>query len=143
MPTLTPGPITTYASRMVRLKRPPSARTLEVAVDIPDGSQAVLVPLLDQANAAFRLQLRTREQRQMLGQVGACSGMVSTGYFLWAGDLDRDGRPDFLISFVDADGQVVLYLSGMAAAGEIVGIGGIFDAPPFGGECDGGGWLSR
>ena len=140
VPWLAPGPVTTYASTATRVARPASEGTLEVAVDLPDGVRATLVPLLDRANGSFHLQLRMPEQRQLLGPLGACSGRVSTDYFLWAGDLDRDGRPDFLISFVDADGQVVLYLSGAARVPEIAGTAGAFDAPPFGGECDGGGW---
>lgn len=138
---LTPGPVTTYASNVAPLKRPASDGTLEVAVDLPSGKQATFVPLLDQAKKEFVLQLRAPGQRQLLGQLGICSREVSTRYFLWAGDLDRDGRPDYLVSFVDADGRVILYLSSTAASSELVGVGGLYNAPPFGGECDGGGWL--
>lgn len=158
-----PGPVTTYASSAAPLKRPSTPGTFEVAVDLPAAGQARLVPLLD--GSTFRLQLRAHGKRQMLGELGACSHEITTDYFLWAGDLERDGKPDYLISFVDADGQVVLYLSSAAAiappaemeqpaeiaepakvvepagTAELVGIGGVYDAPPFGGECDGSGWL--
>lgn len=138
---LTPGPVTTYASNAAPLKRPATEGTLEVAVDLPNSKQTSFVPLLDQAKGTFILQLRAFGQRQLLGQLGVCSQQVTTGYFLWAGDLDRDGRPDYLVSFVDADGQVILYLSGAATSHELVGMGGVYNAPPFGGECDGGGWF--
>lgn len=138
---LAPGPVTTYASNTAPLKRPASEGTLEVAVDLPDGTQASFVPLLHLEKKAFFLQLRTPRQRQLLGGLGSCSHEVSTGYFLWAGDLDRDGKPDYLISFVDADGEVILYLSSIANPAEMVGRAGIYNAPPFGGECDGSGWI--
>lgn len=140
---LKPGPVTTYASTAAHRKRPPTRGTLEAAVDLPDGTQAVFVPLLDRAQSVFRLQLRAHGRRQLLGQLGACSGMVVANYLLWAGDLDEDGRPDYLVSFVDADGQTRLYLSGASAAHELAGVAGIHDAPPYGGECDGGGWIDR
>lgn len=140
-PWLAPGTVTTYASAARRLKRPPSEGTFEVAVDLPDGSMATFVPLLDREARTFRLQLRAHGRRQTLGELAGCSHVVSTQYFLWAGDLDRDGRPDYLVSFVDSDGQVLLYLSSMAARKEIAGVGGVYDAPPFGGECDDAGWL--
>lgn len=138
---LAPGPVITYASNAAPLKRPATEGTLEVAVDLPNGNQANFVPLLDRAKRAFFLQLRAAGKRQLLGQLGNCSQQVTTGYFLWAGDLDRDGRPDYLVNFVDADGQVILFLSGAAASHELVGVGGTYHAPPFGGECDGGGWI--
>lgn len=138
---LAPGPVTTYASNAAPLKQPASEGTLEVAVDLPDGSKASFVPLLHQEKKAFFLQLRTPRQRQLLGELGSCSHVVTTGYFLWAGDLDRDGKPDYLVSFVDADGDVVLYLSSIANPTELVGRAGIYHSPPFGGECDGDGWL--
>ena len=140
---LAPGPVRTYASKASPLKRPASEGTLEVAVPLPDGQQATFVPLFDRTGNKLQLQLRAQGQRQMLGELGACSHTVSTGYFLWAGDLDRDGKPDYLISFVDDDGQIVLYLSSATQGQELVGAGATFDAPPFGGECDGSGWLER
>ena len=142
-PWLKPGPVTTYASSAMRIKRPATEGTLELAVDLPNGQQATLVPLLDRSQDLFRLQLRTPARRQMLGSLGGCSRMVSVDYLLWAGDFDGDGRPDYLISFVDAEGEVLLYLGGAAAANDLVGIAGIYEAPPYGGECDGEGWLVR
>jgi len=140
---LRPGPVTTYGSSAGGMKRPPSEGTLEVAIDLPEGKQATLVPLLVRENDTFRLQLRTADRRQLLRELGTCSHAVSTDYFVWAGDLDGDGRPDYLISFVDAEGQVLFYLSSVATPGTLVGVAGIYTAPPFGGECDGDGWLTR
>lgn len=136
-PWLAPGSVTTHASRVARLKQPPSEGTFEVAVSLPDGGHVTFVPLFDLSAGTFHLQLRAQGQRQLLGELGDCSHVITTDYFLWAGDLDRDAKPDYLISFVDADGQVILYLSSMATSEEPVGIGGVYDAPPFGGECDG------
>lgn len=142
---LKPGPVTTYASSAGRVKRPTSDGTLEVAIEIPGGKQATLVPLLDREASVFRLQLRDPGRRQMLGELGRCSGAVAADYFLWAGDLDGDGGPDYLVSFVDDEGQVILYLASAADQGAqtIAGVAGAYDAPPYGGECDGDGWLSR
>jgi hypothetical protein len=144
-PWLKPGAVTTYASRAGRTKRPASEGTLEVAIDLPDGKSATLVPLLDRESQVFLLQLREPDRRQMLGQLAHCSRAVANDFFLWAGDLDGDRRADYLISFVDADGQVLLYLGGAADQGEyaIAGPGGVYDSPPSDFECDGEGWLGR
>jgi len=138
---LAPGPVTTYASNVAPLKQPASEGTLEVAVDLPGGAQARFVPLLSREKNAFFLQLRMPQKRQMLGELARCSHEVTTNYFLWAGDLDHDGKPDYLVSFVDADGEIILYLSSIANPDELVGRAGLYNAPPHGGECDGGGWL--
>ena len=140
-PWLRPGPVITYPK-----KRPDSPGTLEVAVDLPDGRQAAIVPLLDLDKGAekrnrqpkFLLQLRVPGQRQMLGQIARCGLVISTNYFVWAGDIDGDGKPDYLID--DADGQATLYLSGQAAQGEIAGAAAVYDHDPY---CDGAGWLGE
>jgi hypothetical protein len=144
-PWLKPGAVTTYASSAGRRKRPPGEGTLEVAIDLPDGTSATLVPLYDRTNQVFQLHLREPKRRQMLGQLAHCSREVTNDFLLWAGDLDGDGRPDYLISFIDDEGQVLLYLGGAADNGEyeIAGIVGAYDSPPHGGECDGEGWLER
>lgn len=140
-PWLLPGPVSTYANATQRMKRPTSEGTLELAVDLPGGSEARFVPLLDREAKRFLLQLRLPGKRQMLGELASCSHELNTNYLIWAGDLDRDGQPDYLVSFIDAEGQALLYLGGQAGRGEIAGVAGSYSAPPFGGECDGTGWL--
>lgn len=144
-PPLSPGPVTTYASAATPFKRPASEGTLEIAVDLQDGTQAAFVPMLDREAGTFRLQLRAGGQRQLLGELGQCSREVSRDYLLWAGELDGDGKPDYMVTFADADGQAVLFLSGAAAGPEktLVGVGGTYTYPPFGGECDGQGWFEQ
>jgi len=141
VPWLRPGPVATYPK-----KRPASQGTLEMAVDLPDGRQATLVPLLDrddaddgrkkwQRNPKFLLQLRVPGQRQLLGEIGMCSNEVVTDYLVWAGDIDGDEKPDYLIS-----GK--LYLGGQAAQDEIAGVAAVAVYDQTGeGECDGEGWL--
>lgn len=137
LPWLTPGKVITFASRIRPPLRKSTPGTLELAIEVPGAGQMLFVPLLDQANEVVSLQFRTAKRRQVLGQLGGCSHQYSTGYFLFAGDIDRDGAADFLVSFVDADGDVVLYSSAVADTVEVLRQIGVFHAPPFGGECDG------
>jgi hypothetical protein len=151
--SLKPGDVATYFSPQHPLKQPIGRGSLEAIVDLPDGEPALLVPMLQRQwdpnkdeGSPYRLQLRAQGKRQMLlGYLGTCSGTFHPRTYLqWAGDLDRDGKPDFIVSFVDADGPVHLYLSSAARPGQLVGLAGVFDSPPFGGECDGaGGWVER
>lgn len=143
VPWLQPGPVATYWAATSRKKRPATEGTLELAVDLPGGAQATLVPLLDAEQGRFLLQLRAQGKRQILDELGQCSRMVSTDYLVWAGDLDRDGRPDYLINFADQIGEARLYLARDAAAGELVGVAASYVPPPFGGECDGDGWVGQ
>jgi hypothetical protein len=143
--------VTTYSSPLHRLEQPAGRANLQAVVNLPGGERALLVPMLDKGEAPDRnapdsrdrssyvLQLRAQGKRQLLqGNLGTCTGKLDPReYLLWAGDLDEDGKPDFLVSFVDAEGPVHLYLSGAAAPGQIVGLAGVYNSPPFGGECDG------
>lgn len=149
--------VTTYYSKVQPLKRPNSQGAFEAKVTTSAGESFVFVPLLYNSkdfkgveeysrydgNVVF-LQLRTATQRQFLqGTIGDCDGEIPTGhkrYLQWAGDLDLDGKADFIISFVDADGPVHLYLSSYANKEQMVGLAGVHDTSPYGGECDGGGW---
>ncbi len=153
-PWLKPGPVPSYYAGGPYRQLPDKKGTMEFLFELPDGSQATLVPMLVTKSFLERLadkkegqiyygtlllQLRTPKQRQLLqGAFGSCSGEVTLGYLMWAGDLDGDSKPDLLISFIDADGPVHLFLSGAAKRDQLVGLAGVFNSPPFGGECDGG-----
>lgn len=155
-PWLKPGAVATYYSVILPRKQPLGRGSLEAQVDLPDGGTALLVPMaLSRARLPYSdydglsydtvlLQLRSHGNRQLLpGHLGECSGGLPFGpnqYLQWAGDMDGDNKPDYLISYIDADGPVHLYLSGVARPGQLVGVGGVYFSPPFGGECDGGGW---
>lgn len=152
---LIPGPVSSYFTGL-RPAKTSAPGNFEAEVPLPGKQTLRLVPLIkrgsatpDIDNTAFQsdtsalyLQLRIENKRQMLlGELYPCAHNISnTGYLLWAGDLDGDSRPDLLISFVDADGPAHLYLSSAAKPGQLVGLVGVHLAPPFGGECDDGGW---
>jgi len=153
-PWLKPGPVPSYYAGGPYSQLPDKKGTMEFLIETPDGKKATLVPMLvpksllqklankeegEIYSGTLLLQLRTPEKRQLLsGVFGACSGEVTPDYLLWAGDLDGDGKPDFLVSYIDADGPVHLFLSGAAKRGQLVGLASVFNSPPFGGECDGG-----
>lgn len=94
---------------------------------------------------ALLLQLRMAGRRQLLpGVLGSCAGdLRGAQYLLWAGDLDRDGKPDYLVSYIDESGDMHLYLSSRAKPGQLVGLGGVHASPPYGGECDGNQLMGR
>jgi hypothetical protein len=151
------GPVTTWYGGTGRPK-PTGAGSFEAKIDGPGGTLAVLVPMALNKRYApalaqlwdssldgtvYFLQLRSEGRRQLLpGQLGTCSRTVSpdADYLLWAGDLDGDGKPDYLINYAEAGGQQHLYLSTMARPGQIVGLAGQHAAPPDDFECDTEGW---
>lgn len=130
LPWLRPGPVPTYGTESGGFPRPHTAGTYELSVMRSGKEIARMVPMIDPKARQYVLQLRVHDQRQVLDHVlWQCTGSGGTGYLLWAGDLDRDGQPDYLVNFLDEDGKdaldgrgyVVLYLSSYATADEIVG----------------------
>ena len=153
--------VPTSRSPQRALRRPQDRGTLEVAVDLPGGGEALLVPLLVQEEDANRanhaiansimLQLRVKGARQMLPGLLDTSGGPDGGcksydwdswadYLLWAGDLDGDGRLDLLVKFGGGYGSddgydVHLYLSSAAKARQIVGLAGVSSSQHPGSHC--------
>ena len=121
--------------------------TLEINIDLPGGGTTKLVPMLLKVEQAampsnhapehqdsFLLQLRAEGKRQLLtGELAKCSHRVDRGYLLWAGDMDKDGKADYLVNYHEPDG-VRLYLSGLRKAGQLVGLAGVDSSGD--GECD-------
>ncbi len=138
---LAPGPVPTYASATQGVRRPVDGGSYEVEVPLPGGASATLVPLLDRANERVEIQLRLGDRRQRLGAIDSCAGDGLEDFFRWAGDLDGDGRPDFLVDHGAAavGGKAVLHLSSRSAAGApLVGDGAVYEEPPETTECDAG-----
>jgi hypothetical protein len=138
-----PGMVITYASAAGALQRPATGGTMDVVIALPEHEQTRLVPLLDTAKETVRLQLRSASHRQMLDELSTCSPVGSTAWFRWAGDLDGDGKPDYLVLFPRNDGGVhaVLYLSSIAKTDSLVGIGGTFDSAVGFAGCGPGEWF--
>jgi|GEM_PF-1542149 len=116
--------------------------TMEVAIPIKLGMNALLVPRLNRTDTASEnatqlealvLELRIGNRRQLLGSFDT-SGIEGMGpvhpmtYLLWAGDLDGDGKLDLLIDFSGGGGsKVVLFLSTLATGKDLVGSAGSFE----------------
>ncbi len=146
LPWLVPGSVTTYVSAGDGVKRRSEGGTFDVTVPLPGGQMTIIAPLLDQQHGAIVLQLRTTTKRQLLRVLPTCSGEGLDRFLLWAGDIDRDGRPDYLLDFASqTGGEAVLYLSSAADASQpLVGPGAVFQGASSGAECDGGSaWLGN
>jgi len=153
---LRPGPVTSYQSPLSAYNRPPLKGTLEVRINLPDSYVDLLPVVITQEtmkrvwpeqrhyNSIKLLQLRDRGKRQLLlGRLWECDGFTSEvikpeKFLRWAGDLDRDGLADYMISFIDVEGVAHLYLSGKTEQNKLVGLAGIYSSPPMSGECTGG-----
>lgn len=73
--------------------------------------------------AQLTVYLETADLRQPLGIVELArltDGLRTRDMLVWAGDLDGDGKLD-LITHLGAGGGLELWLSGLAAPGELVG----------------------
>ena len=141
LPWLKPGPVPTYASVVGGVRAAAGIGTMEIELKSPTGSVSRLVPLLRKDKGQFLLQLRSDNKRQMLIELGACEHEIDMSYLQWSGDMDGDGKTDYLIDSASSVGEPVLYVSSLANADELVGVAAVGIVTPFGGECDGGGWL--
>lgn len=121
--------------------------TYEIIITSADESPVTLAPVLRMEAGQERsyarpgdpifLLLRAAGAQQLLSeQIAACSGELNLEYLLWSGDLDRDGRTDYLIDYTDsAMGTVRFYLSSYAKPGQLVGEAGIGVTQPLDGDC--------
>ena len=124
--------------------------TYEIVVKTPDGTSEYLAPVLippagqNSGSSTYRdrdhiyLQLKAGGRQQLLSEpLAACYGELQLDYLRWSGDLDRDGKTDYLISYLDgATGTVKIYLSSFAREQDIVGLAGTAFTHPLDGECD-------
>ncbi len=148
------GPVTTYLHANLKdYPKPPTPGTLEVRIPmeagqfadfvprtLPAGTREVQnIPMEDVGYPFDFLELRIGSRHQRIsGMWTGCSTSTlrpATDYLWWAGDLDGDGKLDFVLSR-DGGGHLVLFLSSQAKAGELVGEAGSFlYSNPAQGEC--------
>jgi hypothetical protein len=84
----------------------------------------------DASEPELIFELRAYGKRQRLGtyswDIEGARPLSGPEYLRWAGDLDRDGKLDLLMSYASRGWNTVLYLSSLAGEGEIVGEAGRF-----------------
>lgn len=147
-PWLKPGPVTTYYPVGRALEKPNSQGKMEALLKLPNGDSVTFVPMIEGDGPYngldefpdFHLQLRSQGKRQLLpATFSGCTMSVDPHqYVLWVGDLDGDGRPDYLINWVgdtNHGAPIDLYLSSRAKRGALVGLGGRYNYADGGGEC--------
>jgi hypothetical protein len=114
--------------------------TMEGEFALADGRRLRFVPTLltpPGDGERLALELTLDGQRQTLGFFGfGIDGPISLkpgDYVHWIGDLDHDGKPDFVVDFsYDGFGRdFALFLSSLAQPGEIVGLAGRFSYFPI------------
>lgn len=143
------GRVPTYYSAEYFLPKQNNADTFEINIKNASGDQESLVPVLiapaDRPAAAIRddrqhayLQLRARGKRQLIDEpIAACSQQLNREYLQWAGDLDGDGKTDYVLNFLDraTTGAIKLYLSSRAPSDALVGLAGAGLTAPLNNEC--------
>lgn len=148
LPWLKAGRVPAYYSAEFSLSKQNNSGTFEINIKNASGDQESLVPVLVAPDyrpaAAIRderqdaqLQIRARGKRQLIDEpIAACSQQLSREYLQWAGDLDGDGKTDYVLNFLDgAAGSIKLYLSSRAANDALAGLAGAGLTDPLDGEC--------
>lgn len=148
LPWLKAGRVPAYYSAKFSLPKQNNVDTFEINFKNASGDQESLVPVLiaptDRPAAAIRderqdayLQLRARGKRQLIDEpIAACSQQLSREYLQWAGDLDGDGKTDYILNFLDGTaGSIKVYLSSGAANDALVGLAGVGLIAPLDSEC--------
>lgn len=99
--------------------------------------QKLLTPSVDVAANETFLQLVQGEKKQFFlsslsieaeRECQPADVNTANNYLFWAGDMDHDGKTDYLINFSANGDNVHLYLSGVAKQDETVALTGVFDA---------------
>lgn len=145
------GPVPTYYPGLLpRLSRLGLPGTMEGEVALPNGQSARLVPVLLMPEALKQNDVRSDEQpdsrqltlelhmdgrRQSLGDfsfgIDGTIALKPADYLIWAGDLDGDGKPDFLVNLAFDGRDQILFLSTLAEGDELVGKAGQFHYYPI------------
>jgi hypothetical protein len=144
---------TYFPGTLPRLRRPNSPGTMEGEIGLPQGQTVRLVPTLvlphghlagtsknepkgePVPEGALKLELHMDGRQQVLGSfnfgIESAIALKPRDYVIWVGDLDGDGKPDFLLNFDFHGTNVALFLSSLAKEGEIVGEAGRFQYFPI------------
>ncbi|KQZ41474.1 hypothetical protein ASD58_26250 [Duganella sp. Root1480D1] len=109
---------------------------------LPGGEKFLFVPRQEPLSKAaaqagiapeYWLELQSGGKKQRIGEFefdimwGEGSTLEPSAYIRWVGDLDNDGKADFIIDTGAITKKLTLYLSSLAGPGELVGMAGSFD----------------